>query len=77
MKNAARLVAWLVEEVVVREERAEGNAEMAFSDDWLGETDLMGYMDENRWNTHQTDDEAQRYLIGFFNDVGTPFPCPR
>lgn len=56
VENAAR---WLVEEVMVREEeRAEGYAEMASSDDWLRETDLMGYMDENRWNTHQTDDEA-------------------
>lgn len=31
----------------------------------------MGYMDESRWNTHQTDDETQRYLIGFFNDVAS------
>ena len=31
--------------------------------------DLMGYMDESRWNTRQTDDETQKYLIDFFNNV--------
>ena len=31
--------------------------------------DLMGYMDESRWNTRQTDDETQKYLVEFFNKV--------
>ena len=29
----------------------------------------MGYMDESRWSTRQSDDETQRYLIDFFNNV--------
>ena len=29
----------------------------------------MGYMDESRWNTRQTDDETQKYLVEFFNNV--------
>lgn len=29
----------------------------------------MGYMDENLWNTHQTDDETQKFLVHFFNEV--------
>jgi len=34
-------------------------------------TELMGYMDESRWNARQTDDETQKYLIGFFNNVSS------
>lgn len=26
-------------------------------------------MDESRWNTRQTDDETQKYLVEFFNNV--------
>lgn len=29
----------------------------------------MGMMDESRWNTHQTDDATQKYLVNFFNDI--------
>jgi len=29
----------------------------------------MNYMDESKWNTHQCDDETQKYLIHFFNEV--------
>lgn len=29
----------------------------------------MGYMDEARWNTHETDDATQKYLVNFFNSV--------
>ena len=29
----------------------------------------MGYMDENCWNTHQTDDETQKILVDFFHSV--------
>ena len=29
----------------------------------------MGYMDESRWNTRQTDDETQKYLVSFFNEI--------
>jgi hypothetical protein len=29
----------------------------------------MGYMDESRWNTRQIDDETQKYLVEFFNNV--------
>ena len=32
-------------------------------------SDLMGFMDESRWNTRQTDDETQKYLVDFFNNV--------
>jgi uncharacterized protein YihD (DUF1040 family) len=31
----------------------------------------MGYMDESRWNTRQTDDETQKYLVEFFNNVSS------
>ncbi|CAF9911832.1 MAG: hypothetical protein ALECFALPRED_007664 [Alectoria fallacina] len=31
--------------------------------------DLMGYMDESKWNTHETDDATQKYLVDFFNTV--------
>ena len=31
----------------------------------------MGYMDESRWNMRQTDDETQKYLVNFFNDVSS------
>lgn len=33
----------------------------------------MGYMDETLWNTRQTgyDDETQKYLVQFFNEVAT------
>ncbi len=31
----------------------------------------MGYMDESRWNTRQTDDETQKYLVDFFNNVSS------
>ena len=37
--------------------------------DMLPLVDLMSYMDESRWNTRQTDDETQKYLIDFFNNV--------
>lgn len=29
----------------------------------------MGYMDESKWNTHETDDATQKYLVDFFNSV--------
>ena len=29
----------------------------------------MGYMDEARWNTHETDDATQQYLVDFFNSI--------
>lgn len=29
----------------------------------------MGYMDEAKWNTHDTDDATQKYLVDFFNSV--------
>ena len=29
----------------------------------------MGYMDESKWNTHETDDATQQYLVDFFNSV--------
>lgn len=29
----------------------------------------MGYMDEARWNTHETDDATQKYLVDFFNSI--------
>lgn len=29
----------------------------------------MGYMDEARWNTHETDDATQKYLVNFFISV--------
>lgn len=32
-------------------------------------TDLMGYMDEAKWNTHETDDATQKYLVDFFNSI--------
>jgi len=32
----------------------------------------MGLMDEaDRWNIHQADDETQRYLIHFFNEISS------
>ena len=31
----------------------------------------MGYMDESRWNTRQTDDETQKYLVSFFNNISS------
>ena len=31
----------------------------------------MGYMDESRWSTRQTDDETQKYLVEFFNHVSS------
>ena len=38
--------------------------------------DLMGYMDESRWITRQTDDETQKYLIDFFNNVSNAISLP-
>lgn len=32
-------------------------------------TDLMGYMDEAKWTTHESDDATQKYLVDFFNSV--------
>ena len=29
----------------------------------------MGYMDESRWNSRQSDDQTQKYLVDFFNHV--------
>ena len=29
----------------------------------------MGYMDEAKWSTHETDDATQKYLVDFFNSV--------
>ena len=29
----------------------------------------MGYMDEAQWNTHETDDATQQYLVDFFNSI--------
>ena len=29
----------------------------------------MGFMDESRWSTHETDDATQQYLTDFFNSV--------
>lgn len=29
----------------------------------------MGFMDEAKWNTHETDDTTQKYLVNFFNSV--------
>lgn len=31
----------------------------------------MGMMDESRWDTRQTDDETQKYLVDFFNNIST------
>ena len=28
-------------------------------------------MDESRWNTRQTDDETQKYLVDFFNSISS------
>ena len=32
---------------------------------------LMGLMDESQWTTRLTDDETQRYLVEFFNQIST------
>ena len=29
----------------------------------------MGYMDEAKWSTHESDDATQQYLVDFFNSV--------
>ena len=29
----------------------------------------MGFMDEAKWSTHETDDATQKYLTDFFNSV--------
>lgn len=29
----------------------------------------MGMMDEAKWNTHETDDATQKYLVDFFNRI--------
>ena len=29
----------------------------------------MGFMDEAKWSTHETDDATQKYLVDFFNTV--------
>lgn len=34
-------------------------------------TDLMGVVDESRWNSRSSDDETQRYIISFFHSVGS------
>lgn len=31
----------------------------------------MGYMDEAKWSTHETDDETHKYLVNFFNSVSS------
>ena len=33
-------------------------------------TDLMGVIDESRWNYRSSDDETQKYIIGFFHSIG-------
>ena len=35
------------------------------------QSELMGYMDESRWNTRQWDDETQTFLAGFFRSIAT------
>ena len=29
----------------------------------------MGMMDESKWDTHETDDATQKYLVDFFNRI--------
>ena len=31
----------------------------------------MGFMDESKWNVRQTDDETQKILVQFFNNVAS------
>ena len=31
----------------------------------------MGVADESRWNFRSSDDETQRYIIGFFHSIGS------